>query len=1569
MKNRRYQEFAVGQKGSGKVNLATGHLEFIHENTCSDANILPISVKHVYLSERVNQDSAFGRGFGLNLNQRLDRIVTEDGSRVVYELTDPSGNKHTFEEKFYFLRDGVRHERSRDQVVISQDGRLTHMDNGIEREIFTELKTESGLTIQTLLDGFKGSEKLEQRHEEVVRLEQEINGLERNKEEILFSNYKANPDVDLVIPESIRSAIINPTQVHIGSSPSTSITRSAILTPEDIGRLSIQQKQEFIILLYNQISELNQKGFHHSHRIVFDPNQSNHRQRFRYERQNDTFALNDYQGRVADFRATEAQFIGTDMPQPQEMDINTANDTERVNSERNNNHTRDSNRELNSMWAQQREAKFLNQEFANRQHALQQNIEVLNRSIEDERLPRLDELAKQDLKTINKRLAQARHQFTTLTRQLPVMYVTGASEGITLGFNENGDFVSVFDNHDNQVAIIYEEILNSPQTRTGRRATRIARVVDSEEKEITFEYSSRQADGRLIAIKDFQNKRTEFCYNDESGRSANFLRTIKYPNGEIFTLGYDSQDRLNQMRAPSKIGATLEFDGQNRVTRIADISAENKVLNVLSVASGVSATVLDERSRVTAHYRFDRNNDATAEWSEINETLRNFTLFDLQERYEFVLERKRTTITEIDSLVSGNGTRTRQNVATIQGEWKFIELDERGNKTAEYQSDRRHCNVTRSINTKFEYRNNKLVREIKSVSINQGNPREYTTTYEYDSKGKQIRIIDFEGMVDETVFDTNGNVVKSQGYHLSNPSAKMIDENELSENGKVLAQIDELGNRTELVYQENTNVVIGSVSSTGQKFSIGKNPHTGATSSLSASIDGKANKNLFGIEKEFLTHLISTNTEFEYFYDELGRPKKIKINGKDHVEYDFVETADQDITTTKFTNEEGYRTKADTLGRVREIDYLRGAGFVKFVSNKYEDDRHLDLITETTNHITGETTKFTYDDDANITRQDGCVNLRNTYNIDGQVTHADIQANGKSHEYKYSYMPNTQLRAVTLPTGKVEGMKYDEMGRTRKFNLATGSKEIHYLSSGERTSSHPVSEVTKIGNETTEHHYTYDASGNITEVREDGNLTARYQYDGLNRLVREDNADLGRSYTYRYDTNGNILGKVKHDFSLTESLENGTKISYQYSGDQLVSYNGEICEYDEIGNPTTYRNKQMSWSHIGNLESIENGRVTFDYDHEGIRTHKRTTSGTRSEFFYTGDRLLAETRSVIHLDQEIGGYITRSDTHITYLYGVDEITGLTVESAGEIKAYYYHKNIQGDILAIYDDQNQLVAEYTYDAWGNHIVKNHTSDNIGDFNTIRYRSYYYDTETNLYYLKTRYYDPQVGRFLNMDDINLLDELSENINGLNLYAYCLNNPISFSDPDGQCPVTAIVLVLKITAKIAIKALVKGAIKLGKTYGIKGGIKVGAKKAGGILKKGVVKGAKVVKAKKGQMISGAVNNGIWNGVGSVADGGCFIRGFASGAITGAIGGFGVIAGAVGAFGSSIVSDIIAGRGENLGAAFASGGTALAFGLAGDRLGRAMGNDLLSTVVSDVILTPKNFVADLFINRFLRL
>ena len=126
--------------------------------------------------------------------------------------------------------------------------------------------------------------------------------------------------------------------------------------------------------------------------------------------------------------------------------------------------------------------------------------------------------------------------------------------------------------------------------------------------------------------------------------------------------------------------------------------------------------------------------------------------------------------------------------------------------------------------------------------------------------------------------------------------------------------------------------------------------------------------------------------------------------------------------------------------------------------------------------------------------------------------------------------------------------------------------------------------------------------------------------------------------------------------------------------------------------------------------------------------------------------------------------------------------------------YLYRKNAQGDVTHILDNTGMVVAKYIYDAWGNHAIVDASGSNvtsgIGVLNPFRYRGYFYDEETDLYYLQTRYYDPELGRFISQDDVSYL--APDSINGLNLYAYCGNNPVMNVDPTGCFGILALLAI---------------------------------------------------------------------------------------------------------------------------------------------------------------------------------
>ena len=172
---------------------------------------------------------------------------------------------------------------------------------------------------------------------------------------------------------------------------------------------------------------------------------------------------------------------------------------------------------------------------------------------------------------------------------------------------------------------------------------------------------------------------------------------------------------------------------------------------------------------------------------------------------------------------------------------------------------------------------------------------------------------------------------------------------------------------------------------------------------------------------------------------------------------------------------------------------------------------------------------------------------------------------------------------------------------------------------------------------------------------------------------------------------------------------------------------------------------------------------------------------------------------------------------LVYLYDESSMIGVMYSIDGaDPQPYYYHRNLQGDVIAIYDANGEKQVEYAYDAWGNCETICRDTKALAETNPIRYRGYYYDIETRLYYLNARYYSPEWRRFISPDAAEYIDP--ETPNGLNLYAYCNNDPVNFADPSGHFIISSSLLVVTAFIGAALGA-VSGAVYGGLTAAANG------------------------------------------------------------------------------------------------------------------------------------------------------
>ena len=257
----------------------------------------------------------------------------------------------------------------------------------------------------------------------------------------------------------------------------------------------------------------------------------------------------------------------------------------------------------------------------------------------------------------------------------------------------------------------------------------------------------------------------------------------------------------------------------------------------------------------------------------------------------------------------------------------------------------------------------------------------------------------------------------------------------------------------------------------------------------------------------------------------------------------------------------------------------------------------------------------------------------------------------------------------------------------------------------------------------------------------------------------------GRRVVHAYTTAATISGTVKS----TDTYTYGNSAWK----DQLTAYKGQTITYDAMGNPLSYRGKTMEWEQGRRLKKITGTNLTQtnSYDNDGIRT-KKVVNGVTTEFYTSGSAILAQKSS--------------DGTRLDFLYD-DKGNLFAMEYAGE--RYFYQKNLQGDITGLIDSTGTEVVTYTYDTWGKLLSKTDGSGNgLAEKNPFRYRGYYYDAEVSLYYVSSRYYDPETRRFVNADDVKVLTVEPGEMTEKNLYAYCNNNPVNFQDKEGEFALAA-------------------------------------------------------------------------------------------------------------------------------------------------------------------------------------
>ena len=700
--------------------------------------------------------------------------------------------------------------------------------------------------------------------------------------------------------------------------------------------------------------------------------------------------------------------------------------------------------------------------------------------------------------------------------------------------------------------------------------------------------------------------------------------------------------------------------------------------------------------------------------------------------------------------------------------------------------------------------------------VQPGRPDTVKTTISYGSSDAEkkkrlpLRVDSPTGIRTANTYDANGNLVRSYVIDSMDGTCMMDSHQSYTADGNhVATKTDARGKvvtyETDLAKDTLTKVT----DPNGQSVNYTYDSRMRVIGT-SATADGGNYKNTYTYEKDRLKTVAHNTTSdtpdvtYTFDYDEFGNPTTVKVGNQVLSTNVYTDTGDRTLMRVEYGNGGKVHYMRDDFRRVTGIHYddateprftydygangqaayVKDAELGRTVWTEYDMSERpirMHLMESVTSTSTG-TPKYTstlgYDEFGNVASFKEKVNnsasyeTAYTYNIENQPTQLRFGADNRKLTYTYD------------PIGRLY--------RRVAVGAANYTTQYAYFDPDPEDTILTTPLVTSITQNGQNFSYTYDNVGNITSVTRNG-LTTTYEYDSLGQLTRVNDPHAGKSTMYLYDCGGNMTGYLSAPYTLAPTLEGVNEtVFYTYGDsnwkDKVTAIGGKAITYDAIGNPLTYDGWTFTWKAGRMLASmVKTGtNAQFTYDHNGMRIRK-IVNGVTTNYTLNG-------KNVVHMTQ--GSH----DLH--FFYDAQGKPGMVTYNDVD---YFYVYNLQGDVVALIDANGTQVVEYVYDAWGYPISKTGTmAATLGTVNPFRYRGYVYDEETGLYYLRSRYYNPEWKRFINADKY-----ISQGSLFANMFAYCKNAPLMFNDPDGKLGVLGVLSAVAIGKSIVyLKEIVSAA-----------------------------------------------------------------------------------------------------------------------------------------------------------------
>ena len=713
-----------------------------------------------------------------------------------------------------------------------------------------------------------------------------------------------------------------------------------------------------------------------------------------------------------------------------------------------------------------------------------------------------------------------------------------------------------------------------------------------------------------------------------------------------------------------------------------------------------------------------------------------------------------------------------------------------------------------------------------------------TTKTTYITENKQVISETLTDIKEHTIYEkTNGETKRTSAYYANGQLARQTDalgnitKYEYGYLNKVTKTYTPFNTKsdgsvnysvTENQYDKNGNVTLAKQTVQKQdsdtvKYSVTENQYNaqGLLTQVTLSGTGSSEKNITqyfynnaGIQTKMYTGLSSANdTDYmttNYEYDAWGH----LVRTTDSTGYNSgATTYDLNGNALTVTDANGNVTTNtyDALNRVLTANTVC-SDTSKNVSKSYVYDNMGRVRSKTAN---GVQTSYQYDSLGRVYQELSPKSFKG-YFYEGVSQYAKEQLVGINHQTMYSstqYEYDAEMRiAQVKESGNLTATyTYDANGNKVSETLANGVVSTYSYNGCNKV----TKLVTKSGNSdisSYEYSYYLDGSDACKVRNENGTIeTTSYDYDGLKRLTKEFiyNGKTADTYSYEYDDYGNRSKMVANG-----SEEYETVYDYTVNGKYTALLQKEIKTVEETSNTTVSDGLAISPTDLitSTAADAKTEETAYSYDANGNQITKTAESKTETNTYdglnqligftdgettasykYNADGLRTSKtvngKTINHIwdgNKQIVVDMDDSDWYSAEVYvrGTNLLAKFSKQS-GNVKTdyQYYTQNAHGDVVNLTDSTGAITKSYKYDAFG---VEQNVDD--ADDNAFRYCGEYYDSESGTIYLRARYYDPTIGRFISRDSVTgeNTDPLS-----LNLYTYCHNNPILGVDPSGHLP----------------------------------------------------------------------------------------------------------------------------------------------------------------------------------------